>query len=173
MTITIIFFRKNSMDYNKYEETISDSKSESILKAISILESEVKCSSEKTICRPNINVRKIIGKHIFYICAFVVFCLLIFQLLTHLNFRNTYIYMTLIVLGLIFLTFSFKSFCIDLILLYQKLAPEKLRRSCLFEPSCSEYMLLAIDKYGTFKGVLRGIKRLLRCHHPNGGVDYP
>ena len=173
MTKTVKNFRKYTMDNNKYDETISDSKSESILKAISILESEVKYSEEKVICRPNINIRKTIGKHIFYICAFVVFCLLIFQLFTHLNFRNTYIYITLIALGLIFLTVSFKSFCIDLILLYQKLAPEKIRRSCLFEPSCSEYMLLAIDKYGTFKGVLKGIKRLLRCHHPNGGVDYP
>ena len=59
------------------------------------------------------------------------------------------------------------------ILLYQKYAPEKMRRSCLFTPSCSEYMLLAIEKYGVFIGVYKGVRRLLRCHHPNGGEDYP
>ena len=59
------------------------------------------------------------------------------------------------------------------VLLYQKYAPEKMRNACLFTPSCSEYMLLAIDKYGVVVGVCKGIGRLLRCHHPNGGVDYP
>jgi len=161
------------MDNNKYEETISDSKSDSLLKAIRFLESEVKNSEKKTICRPDINVGKTIVKHIVCFCIFTLLCLLLFQLLTFFNFSNTYICILLVTFVLIFLIVRFKSFCVDLILLYQKLAPEKLRRSCLFEPSCSEYMLLAIDKYGTFKGVLKGIKRLLRCHHPNGGVDYP
>lgn len=173
LTKNVKNFRKYTMDNNKYDETISDSKSESILKAISILESEVKNNEEKAICRPNISVRKIIIKHIIYICAFTLFCLSLFQTLTLLNFGSTYKSIISLVVVLIFLLLRFKCFCIDIILLYQKLAPEKLRRSCLFEPSCSEYMLLAIDKYGTFKGVLRGIKRLLRCHHPNGGVDYP
>jgi putative component of membrane protein insertase Oxa1/YidC/SpoIIIJ protein YidD len=35
-------------------------------------------------------------------------------------------------------------------------------------------MLEAIEKYGTAKGIVRGIKRILRCHpwHP-GGIDLP
>lgn len=56
---------------------------------------------------------------------------------------------------------------------YQRTAPETLRKSCRFIPSCSEYMILAVKKYGTIKGVFMGIKRILRCHAPNGGVDYP
>lgn len=59
------------------------------------------------------------------------------------------------------------------VLLYQKFAPKKLRLSCRFEPSCSNYMLLAIEKYGFFKGFFKGMRRLFRCHYPNGGVDYP
>lgn len=161
------------MDSNKYEETISDSKSESILKAIGILEAESEIRAEKTFCRPDISVGKTIGKHIFHICTFSAFCLAVFQLLTHLKLGSTYICLVIIVFGLIFLAVRFKHFCVDFVLLYQKTAPEKLRRSCLFEPSCSEYMLLAIDKYGTLKGVFKGVKRILRCHHPNGGVDYP
>lgn len=45
---------------------------------------------------------------------------------------------------------------------------------CRFEPSCSEYMLGAIRKYGPFVGLWRGTKRLCRCHpfHP-GGYDPP
>lgn len=43
---------------------------------------------------------------------------------------------------------------------------------CRFYPSCSEYTITAIRKYGPFKGVFSGLMRLLRCHplHP-GGYD--
>jgi len=43
---------------------------------------------------------------------------------------------------------------------------------CRFTPTCSEFMAQAIAKYGLFKGIHLGTKRLLRCHpfHP-GGVD--
>ena len=57
--------------------------------------------------------------------------------------------------------------------LYQKFAPESIRSSCRFTPSCSQYMIMSIEKYGTIIGVINGLKRLSRCHAPNGGYDYP
>lgn len=57
--------------------------------------------------------------------------------------------------------------------LYQNKASDETRLKCVFEPSCSEYMILAVNKYGFLRGVLKGIRRLLRCHPPNGGKDYP
>lgn len=43
---------------------------------------------------------------------------------------------------------------------------------CKFYPSCSEYMMQAIEKYGCIKGFYLGIKRLLRCHpFAKGGYD--
>ena len=43
---------------------------------------------------------------------------------------------------------------------------------CKFYPSCSEYMMQAIEKYGCIKGIFLGVKRLLRCHpFANGGYD--
>lgn len=45
--------------------------------------------------------------------------------------------------------------------------------ACVFEPTCSEYMKLAVLKYGALKGFYRGIKRILRCKPKNGGIDYP
>ena len=60
-----------------------------------------------------------------------------------------------------------------LVHLYQNKASDETRLKCVFEPSCSEYMLLAIDKYGVCKGVCKGAGRLCRCHRPNGGKDYP
>ncbi|HHW67696.1 membrane protein insertion efficiency factor YidD [Defluviitalea raffinosedens] len=43
---------------------------------------------------------------------------------------------------------------------------------CRFYPSCSQYTYLAVEKYGTIKGIYLGVKRILRCHpfHP-GGYD--
>ncbi|ELO4023032.1 membrane protein insertion efficiency factor YidD [Vibrio fluvialis] len=62
---------------------------------------------------------------------------------------------------------------IRLIYLYRIIAPNKLRQSCLFEPSCSEYAILALKKHGFVKGWQVALNRISRCKQPNGGVDYP
>jgi len=43
---------------------------------------------------------------------------------------------------------------------------------CRFVPSCSEYAIEAVGKYGALRGALLAIKRILKCHpfHP-GGYD--
>ncbi|MBR2903273.1 MAG: membrane protein insertion efficiency factor YidD [Clostridia bacterium] len=56
---------------------------------------------------------------------------------------------------------------------YQRFAPAHVRLRCVYTPSCSEYMILSIEKYGVIKGVIKGIKRLRRCGHTDGGEDYP
>lgn len=47
-------------------------------------------------------------------------------------------------------------------------------RVCRFEPSCSQYFIGAVKKYGAVRGSLRGVGRICRCHpfHP-GGYDPP
>ena len=37
-------------------------------------------------------------------------------------------------------------------------------RYCLMYPSCSEYMALAIEKYGPYRGIPRGLRRIMRCN---------
>ncbi len=45
---------------------------------------------------------------------------------------------------------------------------------CRFEPSCSEYFIQAVQKYGPLKGATRGIGRICRCHpFCKGGYDPP
>ena len=41
---------------------------------------------------------------------------------------------------------------------YQRFAPKRIRDSCLFKPTCSEYMILSIEKYGAIKDIRKGIK---------------
>ena len=43
--------------------------------------------------------------------------------------------------------------------------------SCRYAPSCSEYAIQAVEKYGAIKGGWLAAKRLMRCH-PWGGHGY-
>lgn len=63
-----------------------------------------------------------------------------------------------------------KNVLIKLIKLYQKI-PGKFHNNCRFTPTCSNYAIEALEKYGTIKGILLTIKRLLRCT-PWGGSGY-
>lgn len=57
--------------------------------------------------------------------------------------------------------------------IYQRYAPDSLRNKCRYEPSCSQYMVLAVNKYGVIRGVGKGIRRLQRCNIDHGGFDEP
>ena len=47
-------------------------------------------------------------------------------------------------------------------------------RQCRFEPTCSNYFIEAVRKYGAIRGTWRGVKRIGRCHPWNpGGIDLP
>jgi len=55
---------------------------------------------------------------------------------------------------------------------YQRFISPALPPSCRFSPTCSQYALEAITKYGAIKGSWLAMRRLVRCHpfHP-GGFD--
>lgn len=52
---------------------------------------------------------------------------------------------------------------VNMIKLYQNM-PLSSHNKCRFIPTCSNYMIDAINEYGTLKGVNMGIKRILKCH---------
>lgn len=65
-----------------------------------------------------------------------------------------------------------KKFLIFLIKLYRKYISPLKKPCCRFYPTCSEYALEAIEKYGALKGSVMAIKRIFRCHPFNrGGYD--
>jgi uncharacterized protein len=44
--------------------------------------------------------------------------------------------------------------------------------ACRYVPTCSEYAMEAVDRYGIVRGSAKAIWRLLRCHpFAKGGVD--
>lgn len=65
-----------------------------------------------------------------------------------------------------------KKVLIFLLKFYKKYISPLLGDHCRFYPTCSVYMVEAIDKYGTLKGVYLGTRRLLKCHPLHkGGYD--
>lgn len=63
---------------------------------------------------------------------------------------------------------------IFLIHIYQHTLSPLLGPACRFEPSCSRYMVGALQKYGLVRGFWRGFKRFCRCHPWDpGGYDPP
>lgn len=63
---------------------------------------------------------------------------------------------------------------IKLVRAYQFLISPLLGPTCRFKPTCSDYFVQSIQKYGTLKGVWRGLCRVCRCHPWNpGGYDPP
>ncbi|MEE9200215.1 MAG: membrane protein insertion efficiency factor YidD [Candidatus Brocadiales bacterium] len=64
-----------------------------------------------------------------------------------------------------------RSLTIGIIRMYQRYISPLKQSSCRYFPSCSEYMIEAVEKKGVIVGVPRGIWRILRCH-PLGGSGY-
>lgn len=63
---------------------------------------------------------------------------------------------------------------IALVRLYQLTLSPLIGRQCRFEPTCSNYMIGAVEKYGVLRGVPLGLWRILRCNpFCKGGYDPP
>jgi putative membrane protein insertion efficiency factor len=60
---------------------------------------------------------------------------------------------------------------IHLVLLYRASLGQLLGGHCRFTPSCSQYAIDAVNKYGPWKGSWKALKRIGRCH-PFGGEGY-
>ena len=84
-------------------------------------------------------------------------------------FKNLLI---ILIVNLVYFIILLKYVIILIIKIYQKIAPISIRSKCRFEPSCSNYMLQCLEKYGLINGLTKSINRLKRCNIDDGGYDY-
>jgi uncharacterized protein len=61
---------------------------------------------------------------------------------------------------------------ISLVRAYQLLLSPLIGMHCRFQPTCSNYMMDAIKRFGAVRGTWLGLRRLSRCHpYAKGGID--
>lgn len=66
----------------------------------------------------------------------------------------------------------FKNIAIFFIWCYQKTIAKIVPHKCAYLPSCSNYTIIAIKRFGVLKGSLLGLKRICRCNSSHmGEVD--
>ena len=67
---------------------------------------------------------------------------------------------------------AMKWFLINLVILYRATLGQFLGGQCRFQPTCSQYAIDAINKYGVVRGGWKAIRRISRCHPLSaGGYD--
>ena len=63
---------------------------------------------------------------------------------------------------------------IGLVMTYQKIVSPFSKGHCRFKPTCSNYAILAVKKYGLLKGGMMSCWRVVRCSPlSRGGIDIP
>lgn len=131
---------------------------------------------KRKLPRPTTNVFTAIKYAIAFIVIVMFLSFFTHLLSFHIIFFNSRITFVIIlffylILGLIFVS---KKLTIGLVHLYQHYAPDRVRRKCLFKPTCSEYMILAVEKYGVIKGLSKGLHRVVfRCRGYVYSIDNP
>ncbi len=124
---------------------------------------------ERSLIRPKIPIGKLL------------ICLMLTLLASAAGFGITWVLSEHLLLSVLVSVAVFLAVCvvcakrilIMAVKIYQAVAPERVRKRCRYEPSCSCYMILAVEKYGTLRGAKKGFQRWRRCRPPNGGYDMP
>ena len=132
---------------------------------LSSIEAELYAKTH-TLVRPKLNWLK---------CIFFLFIVLSSNVSCVVLLRTSVFHLIVIVLcvNLCILMLLLKHICRFIIKCHQRYAPDHIRRRCKCKPSCSEYALLALDKYNIFKALVLIYNR---CRYTCRGaykIDYP
>lgn len=135
----------------------------------------------RPLYRPKTNIRMTLLRLLAFESSVILVSLILFLILIHyggaffslMEERELFL---LIYNGvtILFLILFLKRIFITTIELYQHYAPEETRRKCLLMPTCSEYALLALQKYGVIKGMYKIYVRITKkCKGNTYYIDYP
>ena len=121
-----------------------------------------------TLHRPEVNLVFLLSM-IFLIESFVIVCSVLVRQWIGFNF-----FVCVEAINTILLIIFARNICKNVVKMYQRYASEETRRKCHCMPSCSEYALLALDKYFWPKALWLIYRRLTHtCCLPGYKIDYP
>ena len=123
----------------------------------------------RPLYRPPVTYKKVITWTLIIILVSIVLSVLLQNILYAFGFflPKLMFYFSFYLIELLILI---RPLAITIIKLYQHYAPEEVRRRCLLKPTCSEYAILAIKKYGTLIGIIKTWRRLQ--YYCRGDVYY-
>lgn len=143
---------------------------------------------ERDIIRPDTSYKRALLYVLSFILIVAILSVLVYSTLKLCGVFNTQFVLNIIehtgkvwfriiyysVFFIISLFIVLKRALIGLVRLYQRYASEKVRRKCLFKPTCSEYMILALQKYGLVIGLIKSLHRMfIKCRDTYYRIDYP
>ncbi|MEG1536134.1 MAG: membrane protein insertion efficiency factor YidD [Clostridia bacterium] len=117
--------------------------------------------------RPKISIVNVCAQVVAPIVASCLITICIYFFLRgNVAWANNINYLVAIAVGLVavYAVIRARSIAIFFVKLYQIFAPMSVRERCVMTPTCSQYMIEALRKFGFCKGLSVGIKRLKRCH---------
>jgi putative component of membrane protein insertase Oxa1/YidC/SpoIIIJ protein YidD len=127
---------------------------------------------KRKLARPNVTLITALKWWLLLECVVVLLTLCTVALLERVGLSLDFWRIHSIV-GLVAFVMCLKKICVLLIELYQHYAPEDVRRKCTLMPTCSEYALLALQKYNVFVALCKIYIRLTKKCNGQYYVDYP
>ncbi|WP_455543472.1 membrane protein insertion efficiency factor YidD [Intestinibacter sp.] len=132
-----------------------------------------KYAPEKELYRPEIRWKYSLAKLLFLVIVTCIISAIIERVVVLIGVVESNKQWEIFLISTILISTSLIRFLlIFFIRIYQNRAKSETRLRCCYVPSCSEYAILSIRRYGTIIGGGKTIRRLLRCHPP-GGIDFP
>ena len=122
---------------------------------------------QRTLYRPEISWLRIAAAWL----ILMILCVLIVLLMSFAGADRSLCACVAMFVCCIYALVRMKATVVCLVRIYQRYAPASVRCKCRFEPSCSEYMIQAVVKYGVVRGLIKGIGRLFRCKPGYGGFE--
>lgn len=134
---------------------------------------ENKIARDYVIRRELIRPKTNIAYAAYFISFFLLVCFAI-SIIIGLFFEKIPFMLVFMSLFFLIMFILLKKIIIGIVEIYQHYMPESFRRRCLCMPTCSEYMILSVKKYGVLKGIWKGLYRLIHtCRGINYKIDYP
>lgn len=136
------------------------------------LEALINYCVNRDINRPKTNIITAVKYLIVLELATLLIAYLVAKMLVFVGFSYNFTSLHFIVSVLLLMLF-YKRFSILFIELYQHYASEEKRRKCTLKPTCSEYAIITLNKYGLFKALKKIYIRLFVTCNGIYGIDNP